>query len=384
MTDFLLSAKTHGSALAPLSRAQVQAAQADPDIGFLVDAPHPGAPLVITFGFVSWDALNGFDFVGRTRKLERQWGQPINRILVRDTANLWYQHGVAGLGADVDSVAASLRQLIGQIGPASVSTVGQSMGAYAAILFGALLGADKVLAFGPLSYLRSDWARRDGDTRWLAVMDKLDRFAPAQRYDDLPTLLQQLRWPGKLHIVIGSAAEGAADGANLDVLHARRFVAVPGVSVQEYVLAPHAVVQWLIDQRLIDAVLGQHLLPVAVELPSAVVPAEAPNAPDLEPSGQPMTDSWRSWMAENLAQGGTPDSLLPVLVAKGFGVGEAQRELDKAARSPYLAPALRLHQRVAKRDWMLDSRRRLRDLARPIAAIERRHRLSRAEFLTDY
>jgi len=171
---------------------------------------------------------------------------------------------------------------------------------------------------------------------------------------------------------------------NGDVLHARRFMQLPGVSVQEYVRAPHAVVQWLIDQRLIDAVLGQHLLPVAVELPSAVVPAEAPNAPDLEPSGQPMTDSWRSWMAENLAQGATPDSLLPVLVAKGFGVGVAQRELDKAARSPYLAPALRLHQRVAKRDWMLDSRRRLRDLARPIAAIERRHRLSRAEFLTDY
>jgi len=172
---------------------------------------------------------------------------------------------------------------------------------------------------------------------------------------------------------------------NGDVLHARRFMQFPGVSVQEYVRAPHAVVQWLIKQRLIDAVLGQHLLPVALELQPSAAPADGVNGDAARPPpAEPMTDSWRSWMAENLAQGATPDSLLPVLVAKGFGVGVAQRELDKAARSPYLAPALRLHQRVAKRDWMLDSRRRLRDLARPIAAIERRHRLSRAEFLTDY
>lgn len=379
------------SAASALTVAQLADAQADPDVGCIVDAPHPDAPLVITFGFVSWDALNRFDFWGRAKKLEASIGRPINRILVRDTANMWYQHGVNGLGVDVESTAASLRELIERVQPISVATVGQSMGAYGAILFGALLGVDRVLAFGPLSYLRSDWARRDGDTRWLPVMEKLERFAPARPYDDLRALLDATPKPPRVHVVIGTQAAPDGEPPNMDRLHAERLAGRPDVSVEQFVHAPHAVVQWLGNAGHIDRVLKNGLLPDGagnvVGAPAALPQAPAGLAGPQAADRQPFTDGWRGWIAENLAQGLAVDHLLPILVANGFHPGEAQRELDKAARSPYLPTAMRLAQRVAKREWALEVQRKTRSLLdsnRVGPTVERRHRLSREEFLSHH
>ena len=102
----------------------------------------------------------------------------------------------SGWGADVDETAEALRSLVDRMAPSWVGAVGQSMGAYAAILFGTLLEVDRVLAFGPLSYLRSDWARRDSDFRWLRTFEALDHLPPLRRYDDLPTFLAKPRARG--------------------------------------------------------------------------------------------------------------------------------------------------------------------------------------------
>ncbi len=280
---------------------QLAQMQADTDTGYVVDAPHPNAPLIITFGFVDWNALPAFDFVGRTRKLETISGQSINRILVRDTANMWYQHGVGGLGRDVDETAASLRRLIAELSPTSVSTVGQSMGAYAAILFGTLLDADRVLAFGPLSYLRSDWARRDGDLRWLAMMEKLDLYPPQRCYDDLPALIAERSHSPSIHIVFGSAQE-TGEASNMDALHTRRFEHLPRVTIEEIPQAPHAVVKWLIDARRIDGMLQSTLLPGTASPVESTMHNQSSLNPDTTEDIAgflAFDDSWRSWIAEN-------------------------------------------------------------------------------------
>jgi hypothetical protein len=362
---------------------QFAVAQADPDIGYIIDAPYEGAPLIITFGFVDWVELPKFDLVGRLLKLGAATGQPLNLILVRDTANFWYQHGVTGLGRDVDTVAESLRRIIADLRPSSVCTVGQSMGGYAAILFGVLLRVDQVLAFGPLSYLRADWARRDGDMRWIGVMETLDRYPPARRYDDLLALFAGA--PPPIHILFGTGAE--ADGSpNLDEVHARRFTGIAGVSIERIPEAPHAVVKWLIDAGRMDAVLQQWLPPGAnarIERGKMIMPA-AINA-SLEPVHDPFTDGWREWIGENLALGVTPDVLLSALVSRNFHPGEARREIDKADRSPYLKAARLLASRVAKRDWTLEAQHKARRMrACNDGTIERRHKLDRATFLNNY
>jgi len=324
---------------AHLDATVLAAAQANPDVGYLVDAPYPDAPLVITFGFVSWDDLPKFDFVRRLQKLEASSGRGINQIMIRDTANFWYQHGVSGLGRDVDGVALALRRIIAQLQPASVSTLGQSMGAYAAVLFGALLGADQVLAFGPLSYFRSDWAQRDGDTRWLATMEKLDRFAPARHYDDLPGLLASLPRIPATHLVYGTGPEAGEEFANFDALHAARYEGIPGVDVHIIPEANHAVVEWLIKMKLIDTMLSQLLLPDKARKRRAAGPKLAKSRGQAE--FRDFDDGWRTWIAENLALKANQEQLLRDLMNQGFHAGEAQREIDKAVRSPYLIDAER-------------------------------------------
>jgi pimeloyl-ACP methyl ester carboxylesterase len=312
------------------------------DIGYVVDAPHRDAPLVVSFGFVSWDAPPRFDFHGRIRKLERERGLAVNRILVRDPANLWYQHGVPGLGDDALQAAAALHRLVASLEPTSVTTVGQSMGGYGAILFGALLGADRVLAFGPLSYLQSARARRDGDLRWIAAMEKLERFPARTGFNDLCALLDGTAQRPRIEIVFGSRTD-ADQATNLDALHARRLVACPQVRITELPEAPHAVVQWLRDARRLDDLLHGKLLPKGEvnkhwrdpQLLRETASQEMPPSP-------PVTREWREWIAENLLRGCAGDNLLPAMLSNGFALGTAQREIDEATRSPSLAAARRV------------------------------------------
>jgi hypothetical protein len=66
-----------------------------------------------------------------------------------------------------------------------------------------------------------------------------------------------------------------------------------------------------------------------------------------------INDAWRGWIAENLILGAQPQALLGVMIQSGIVEHSARVELDAAMRSPYLRGAARMHNRVAKRDWVL-------------------------------
>ena len=97
-----------------------------------------------------------------------------------------------------------------------------------------------------------------------------------------------------------------------------------------------------------------------------------------------VNDDWRRWIAENLMLGTTPESILAAMLGGGIGREEAGRELDLARSSPYTKGAQLLLNRLRKRDWLLASYRKLNRLHPASGAIERRHRLSRQEFLEGY
>ncbi|MHC5543879.1 cupin-like domain-containing protein, partial [Singulisphaera rosea] len=88
--------------------------------------------------------------------------------------------------------------------------------------------------------------------------------------------------------------------------------------------------------------------------------------------------------AENLILGGTPDNIAKAMVAQGFAPQHAAAEVDLALRSPYLRGAERLRNRLTKRDWLLATYRKLNRLHPNSGEIERRHKLSRQEFLDEY
>ena len=300
----------------------------------LVDRIVPGAPLVIAFGFVSWTTRPAFDFYGRLRKLEQVSGQPLNKILVRDSGNAWYHRQIAGLGSNVDETAQALRELVNRMAPSQVTTIGQSMGAYAAVMFGLLLDAQQIVAFGPLSFLDVQQARLYHELRWLPVMESLAQDPPVSGYYDLAALCRaRATEHTQMHLVFGtrpdaarpdvasaggSTSASASESVNLDAMHAQRLAAFGRCTLHPFPYSGHAVVQHLIDTRRINGLLAACILGLTL-------------APE------PMPDigaAWQDWVAENLRLGCAGEQLVAVLQQHGFSHASSMAAVDAARAAP--------------------------------------------------
>lgn len=295
-------------------------ATTDDDV--LVDRIVPGAPLVIAFGFVSWTTRPAFDFYGRLRKLEQASGQPLNKILVRDSGNAWYHRRIAGLGSHVDETAQSLRDLVRRIAPSQVTTIGQSMGAYAAVMYGLLLDVQQIVAFGPLSFLDVQQARLYHELRWLPVMESLAQDPPASGYYDLAALCRaRATEHTQLHLVFGTrpdaarpdvANPGASESVNLDAMHAQRLAAFGRCTLHPFPQSGHAVVQHLIDTKRINGLLAKCILGLTL-------------APEPMPE---IGAAWQDWVAENLRLGCAREQLVAVLQQHGFSLASSVAAVD--------------------------------------------------------
>lgn len=291
----------------------------------LVDRIVPGAPLVIAFGFVSWTTRPAFDFYGRLRKLEQASGQPLNKILVRDSGNAWYHRRIAGLGSHVDETAQALRELVRRIAPSHVSTVGQSMGAYAAVMYGLLLDAQQIVAFGPLSFLDVQQARLYHELRWLPVMESLAQDPPLSGYYDLAALCRaRATEHTQMHLVFGTRPDvanlgaSASESVNLDAMHAQRLAAFGRCTLHPYPQSGHAVVQHLIDTQRINGLLAACILGLTL-------------APEPMPD---ISREWRDWVAENLRLGCAGEQLVAVLQQHGFSLASSMAAVDAVRAVP--------------------------------------------------
>jgi hypothetical protein len=113
--------------------------------------------------------------------------------------------------------------------------------------------------------------------------------------------------------------------------------------------------------------------------PSALAPAPA----DFVARPR-ANDEWRRWIAENLMIGESPDSLVEAMKSAGISDEEAAHEIQAAEESPYVKGSELLRNRLRKRDWLLAVYRKNNRLNPQSGEIERRHQLSRLEFLRDY
>jgi len=75
---------------------------------------------------------------------------------------------------------------------------------------------------------------------------------------------------------------------------------------------------------------------------------------------------------------------LAVMKAAGIDHDEAAREIQLAQQSPYLKGSELLRNRFRKRNWLIATYRKINRLHPRSSEIERRHKLSRQDFLRDY
>jgi len=205
--------------------------------GTAASAPEPfiegrtaGAPLLVCFAAATDDLFTD-SFLEECAQLALLHGGAINRLIVRDPLRRdWVM--------SPDSLVARLRDMIAALAPRRVVCLGSGLGGYAALLFGALLEADRILAFNPLSTL---------DTK-LAALWHDRRYELNEGPDLLPILAQ---YSGNIHIACGIADAGAgSDVCTHDAVHAQRLSVLDNVLVQPW-SAPGSLVCWMRDRKLL-------------------------------------------------------------------------------------------------------------------------------------
>lgn len=98
--------------------------------------------------------------------------QALNKIgakaaFFRDLDFAWYHRGVPNVGPDIESIADRIRELTR--GSEEVIMIGNSGGAYASLLFAALVGDEihaEAHAFSPPTFINPELRQRYSDNRW--------------------------------------------------------------------------------------------------------------------------------------------------------------------------------------------------------------------------
>lgn len=148
-------------------------------------------------------------------------GKSLHQFFVRDRDNRWYQYGVDGLAPTIDTAAQAIRTEIDKAPHKRVVTMGNSMGGYAAILYGILMKADKVIAFAPQSFISAEMRNTHDDRRWQQDLGSIPEA-------DMP-------YPDLLPVIEANPSVNISiyycEGDALDKLHAERLRHLPNVSI---------------------------------------------------------------------------------------------------------------------------------------------------------
>lgn len=214
-----------------------------------VDFSSDSSTLLVAFGGIQGAlGMPPFEFFNLTSTFATQ------KIYVRDLEQAWYHCGLPGLTDNIDGIARLLKGLVEARPPKRVIMCGNSMGGYAALLFGALLEPTVVQAFSPQTFLSSRQRLLFWDRRWPEQIRKLHRALTARReYFDLQTTLAR---PGnaatRFHIHYSLIDR-------LDKLHAERLRCAPNVTLHPYRVGGHGLIKHLRASGLLKKILLESL-----------------------------------------------------------------------------------------------------------------------------
>jgi hypothetical protein len=177
------------------------------------------------------------------------------RLFVRDVKQAWYQMGLPGYGDDFVSVADALRELIAGYDVDRLVLAGASAGGYAALAFGTLLGADRVLCFAPQSTIDLEQMHAIGDHRY---DERLGEVTAAGAIDsnwiDLRTALPAARVADTRYQIY------FADAVSTDRLHAERLLGLAGVRLYRFGRGNHNIARALRQSGALETVLQRALI----------------------------------------------------------------------------------------------------------------------------
>lgn len=116
----------------------------------IIEISNSSEIMIIAFGAMGNITSEApFEFV----KILRDFN--VSKIFLRDINRSWYHEGNDESFDNIEGTVSFLKQQINDSGAKRVICIGNSMGGYAAILFGVLLNVDYILTFAPQTSLKN-------------------------------------------------------------------------------------------------------------------------------------------------------------------------------------------------------------------------------------
>ncbi|KAF0092731.1 MAG: hypothetical protein FD128_2849, partial [Hyphomonadaceae bacterium] len=153
----------------------------------------------------------------------------VNTIFVKDFKQCWYQQGLLGLSDSIQETVEIIKKQLPE-NQKNIYTIGTSAGGYAAILFGALLGADKIVAFAPQTILTKPIFRK-----FKSLESKQGDIDFDGEFANLKKLLETLDFKGSIHIHYGQ--KNLIDKAEAEHLAHLQFVHLHPWETNSHVIA---------------------------------------------------------------------------------------------------------------------------------------------------
>ncbi len=174
-----------------------------------------------------------FEFFQATKFL------PINKIYLRDPFQCWYHYGLPGIADDLSGIAQYLNSILDSHGINKCVLIGNSMGGFAAILFGILLNAQVVHAFSPQTFIDQFSRWRFSDRRWQKQINKI-YLLKSKKILNLKKKLAKKNYDGIFNIYYSLADP-------LDVIHAKQVEKCKNIQLYSYQTGGHNLIKSLRD-----------------------------------------------------------------------------------------------------------------------------------------
>jgi len=203
--------------------------------------------LIITFGGIK----NGIGMpVFEFKKILSSY-KNYNQYFFRDKNQSWYHHGLEGIANNIDEFIENLKLITTSYD--KVIFIGNSMGGYAAVLFGVLLKVDKIIAFSPQTFI--DKYRRIfyQDNRWSKQINKVYKLNTNSQYFNLKKVMKNSNYDSKIKIFYSSSDR-------LDEIHVNRIKKLKNVKVLSYKVGGHNLVRELRGNNTLSQILNDSLL----------------------------------------------------------------------------------------------------------------------------
>ncbi len=211
------------------------------------DGDQDSATAVVAFGGIMQGlGAPEFEFFNTFNRLR------MSAMFVRDPRQSWYSRPIPGLGDTTDEIARSLRRLTDEHFPGrKIVTVGNSMGAFAAMLFGVRCDFHSALCFAPQTFISRELRAVHNDARW---SEQIDALAAVDYADVRPLLLGKPNFKTDIFI-------GAKD--RLDGVHAKHLKDLENVTIHRFTnlfnRPGHSVANWLSKRGRLGSLLHTHL-----------------------------------------------------------------------------------------------------------------------------